>query len=330
MRYVNINQPGDVSGMAIENGDAPTPAAGEVLIDVAYAGVNRPDVIQRQGNYPPPPGASPIMGLEVSGRVLAVGGEVTGLREGDRICALTNGGGYAERVCAPAGQCLPVPDGLSLAQAAALPETCFTVWANVFERGRLQAGEWLLVHGGASGIGTTAIQMARAMGARVIATASSTRKCEACLALGAEAAINYASEDFVERVDAITEGHGADVILDMVGGDYIPRNIKAAAIEGRIVNIAFLRGPRQEVNFMPVMIKRLTLTGSTLRPRSAADKAAIAGQLRLQIWPHIEAGRIRPLLAQEFPLEEVAAAHELMESNRLVGKIVLNLQGDRG
>ncbi|NHN37676.1 NAD(P)H-quinone oxidoreductase [Pseudomaricurvus alcaniphilus] len=328
MRYVNISKPGDISVLSVETTEAPVPRDNEVLIDVAYAGVNRPDIFQRLGSYPVPAGASPIMGLEVSGRVAAIGSGVTRFQVGDQVCALTNGGGYAERVCAAETQCLPVPAGLTMAEAAALPETCFTVWTNVFDRGRLQPGEWLLVHGGASGIGTTAIQMAKALGARVIATASSDEKCQVCLDLGAEVAINYRQQDFVEQVRAVTDGHGADVILDMVGGDYIPRNIEVAAEDGRIVSIAFLRGAKVEVNFSLMMAKRLVLTGSTLRPQSTAQKAAIASQLQERVWPLIEAGAIRPLIAREYPLQEVAEAHKLMESNQLVGKIVLNMHTD--
>lgn len=328
MRYVNISKPGDISVLSVETTEAPVPRENEVLIDVAYAGVNRPDIFQRLGSYPVPAGASPIMGLEVSGRVAAIGSGVTRFQVGDQVCALTNGGGYAERVCAAETQCLPVPAGLTMAEAAALPETCFTVWSNVIDRGRLQSGEWLLVHGGASGIGTTAIQMARALGARVIATASSDEKCQVCLDLGAEVAINYRQQDFVEQVRAVTDGHGADVILDMVGGDYIPRNIEVAAQDGRIVSIAFLRGAKVEVNFSLMMVKRLVLTGSTLRPQSTAQKAAIASKLQERVWPLIEAGAIRPLIAREYPLQEVAEAHKLMESNQLVGKIVLNMHTD--
>ncbi len=328
MRYVNISKPGDISVLSVETTEAPVPRDNEVLIDVAYAGVNRPDIFQRLGSYPVPAGASPIMGLEVSGRVAAIGSGVTRFQVGDQVCALTNGGGYAERVCAAETQCLPVPAGLTMAEAAALPETCFTVWSNVIDRGRLQSGEWLLVHGGASGIGTTAIQMARALGARVIATASSDEKCQVCLDLGAEVAINYRQQDFIEQVRAVTDGHGADVILDMVGGDYIPRNIEVAAQDGRIVSIAFLRGAKVEVNFSLMMVKRLVLTGSTLRPQSTAQKAAIASKLQERVWPLIEAGAIRPLIAREYPLQEVAEAHKLMESNQLVGKIVLNMHTD--
>ncbi len=325
MRYVAIKTPGDATVMSVGNTAAPHPKDDEVLISVAFAGVNRPDVIQRMGLYPPPPGASPILGLEVSGVVAEVGSAVTKFKVGDEVCALTNGGGYAQQVCAPQGQCLPKPEGLSMAEAAALPETCFTVWANVFDRGGLKAGEVLLVHGGASGIGTTAIQMAAAMGATVIATASNDHKCSVCIELGAVAAINYNDEDFVERVKVLTDGHGADVILDMVGGDYIERNIAVAAVDGRIVNIAYLRGPQANVNFMPIMLKRLTMTGSTLRPQSQDAKSKIADRLKANVWPLISSGKVKPRMAAEFSVDDVADAHVLMESNELVGKVVLNL-----
>lgn len=326
MRFVDIREPGDASVMVVGNTDTPQIKEDEVLIKVAFAGVNRPDVIQRMGLYPPPPGASPILGLEVSGIIVEVGSAVSRFKVGDEVCSLTNGGGYAEYVSAPQGQCLPKPEGLSLAEAAALPETCFTVWTNVFDRGGLKAGETLLVHGGASGIGTTAIQMATAMGCKVIATASTDEKCKACIDVGAESAINYNKEDFVEVVNQITNGHGADVILDMVGGDYIERNLQAAAIEGRIVNIAFLRGPQAEVNFMPVMLKRLTMTGSTLRPQSPEAKARIANSLEKNIWPLIAVGKIKPLMAGEFIMDKACDAHSLMESNGLIGKVVLDMK----
>lgn len=325
MRYISIRKPGDAQMLEVSTTDAPTPGPSELLIQVAFAGVNRPDVFQRQGAYPPPAGASPILGLEVSGEVIGMGSEVQGFKLGDQICGLTNGGGYAEQVAVDASHCLPVPKGLDMAQAAALPETCFTVWSNVFERGLLKKGETFLVHGGASGIGTTAIQMAKAMGARVIATASSQEKCEACTELGADLAVNYSFEDFVAQTNTFTDGFGVDVILDMVGGDYIERNMKAAAIDGRIVSIAFLRGAQVELNFMPVMLKRLTLTGSTLRPQSVAAKADIAQALRDNIWPLIESGKIKPLVAEVFPLADAAAAHQLMESHHLIGKVVLDM-----
>lgn len=326
MRYIAMREPGDAAVLYVDTTEAPRPGAYEILIEVAYAGVNRPDVLQRQGAYPPPPGASPILGLEVSGTVLEVGSDVTSFAVGDAVCALTNGGAYAEQVVVDAGQCLPVPKGLTLAEAAALPETCFTVWSNVFDRGALQRGETLLVHGGASGIGTTAIQMAKALGATVIATASSAEKCQRCKELGADLVINYREQDFVPLIKDFTRQRGVDVILDMVGGDYINRNIQVAAMDGRIVSIAFLRGPKAEVNFMPVMLKRLTLTGATLRPQSAEVKAQIAASLRQVVWPLIEAGAVRPQLAAVFSLFEAALAHQLMESNTLIGKVVLDMK----
>lgn len=328
MRAVTFSEPGDPEVMAIEQVPSPVVEDGEVLIAVAYAGVNRPDVLQRQGHYPVPKGASPIMGLEVSGKVVRCGSQVTRFRPGDLVCALTNGGGYAEAVSVPEGQCLPLPQGVGLQEAAALPETCFTVWNNVFDRGRLQAGEWLLIHGGASGIGTTAIQMAKALDANVVVTASSGKKCQTCLALGADVAINYQQEDFVDRVRDVTEGRGADVILDMVGGDYIARNIKAAAVDGRIVNIAFLRGAKAEVNFGAVMMKRITLTGSTLRAQSDQAKAAIARQLEQVVWPMVAQKQLRPLIDTVFDWGQVEEAHRLMESNRVEGKLVLKVGDD--
>lgn len=323
MKCIEIAQPGGPQVMALAECQQPRPGVGEVLIRVAYAGVNRPDVFQRLGLYPPPPDASPLLGLEVSGEICAIGEKVTRWAVGDRVCALVNGGGYAEYAVAPEEQCLPVPQGLSMAQAAALPETCFTVWSNVFDRGRLQAGESLMVHAGAGGIGTTAIQMAAAMGARVFATVGSDEKAELCRSLGAELAVNYNDQDFVAEVMAHTGKRGVDVTLDCIGGDYLQRNIQMAALDGRIVNIAYLRGSLAEVNFMAVMLKRLTLTGSTLRPQSLAAKAAIAEGLRQSIWPLIEADKMAPVMAAQYPLAEAAKAHELMESNQLIGKIVL-------
>ena len=292
-----------------------------MLIKVAYAGINRPDIFQRKGLYPPPPGASTIMGLEVSGQVIGLGDGVDQWQIGDQVCALCNGGGYAEQVAVPAGQCLPVPTSLTMVEAAALPETCFTVWTNVFQRCQLQAGESLLVHGGASGIGTTAIQMAKALGCTVYATVGSAEKVAACQALGADQVWNYQQQDFVEQVSNATQKRGVDVILDMVGGDYFQKNIDAAAKDGRIVNIAFLRGSKAEVDFRNVMLKRLQLTGSTLRPQSDEAKQAIALQLQQQVWPQIVEGKMKPLIAAEFELSEVGQAHELMESNTLIGKI---------
>jgi putative PIG3 family NAD(P)H quinone oxidoreductase len=301
----------------------PHPAAGEVLIRAAAAGVNRPDILQRTGNYPPPPGASPILGLEVSGTIAALGPGVTEWREGDPVCALVAGGGYAEYCVAPAPQCLPVPRGLSLISAAGLPETFFTVWSNVFDRGRLAAGDSFLVHGGSSGIGTTAIQLAHAFGARVFATAGSPEKCAVCVELGAERAIDYRQEDFTAIIKEMTQGRGVDVILDMVGGPYVEKNLRALAIEGRLVQIAFLQGSKVTLDLAHVMMRRQTITGSTLRPRPVADKAAIANRLREEVWPLIEAGKVRPVIDRTFPLAEAAAAHRLMESSRHIGKILL-------
>ncbi|UHQ55075.1 NAD(P)H-quinone oxidoreductase [Microbulbifer sp. YPW16] len=325
MRYIDLPETGDPEVMQLAQGERPEAGAGEVLIRVVAAGVNRPDVAQRQGLYPPPPGASPVLGLEVAGEVVAVGSGVSRWQPGDRVCALTNGGGYAEYAVAPAGQCLPVPESLSMTEAAALPETFFTVWSNVFDRGGLQAGEVLLVHGGSSGIGTTAIQLASNLGARVFATAGSAEKCNVCEKLGAERCINYREEDFVEVVRELTDDYGADVILDMVGGDYVNRNIRLAAPDGRIVNIAFLQGAEVKLNLWPVAAKRLVLTGSTLRPRSAETKAAIARALEKTVWPLIHAGKVRPVVEATFALEDAARAHNLMESSKHIGKIVLEL-----
>ena len=295
----------------------------DVLIKVAAAGVNRPDVMQRQGRYPPPPGASDIPGLEVAGTIEETGANVRSWRAGDRVCALVSGGGYAEYCAAPAPQCLPIPRGLDFIQAAAIPETTFTVWTNVFERGRLQQGESILVHGGSSGIGTTAIQLARAFGARVFTTAGSAEKCAACEALGAERAINYRETDFVAAIRDLTGGRGVDVILDMVGGTYLQRNIESLALEGRLVHIGQLGGPKGEINLIPVLRQRLTITGSTLRARSVAEKAAIANAVREHVWPLFESGAVRVLVHQTFPLREAAEAHRLMESSAHIGKLVL-------
>ena len=287
------------------------------------AGVNRPDVLQRKGAYPPPPGASPLPGLEVAGEIAALGAGVTGWRDGDAVTALLAGGGYAEYATAPAGQCLPVPKGLSMTEAASLPETFFTVWSNVFDRGHLEAGETFLVHGGSSGIGITAIQLAHAFGATVLATAGSAEKCDACVKLGAARAINYRDEDFVEVAKAATDGRGCDLILDMVGGDYVARNIRACAPDGRIVQIAFLGGAKVTLDLMALMRNRITLTGSTLRPREVAFKAAIARSLHEKVWPLIEAGKVCPVIDSVFPLADAAGAHARMESSAHVGKIVL-------
>lgn len=325
MLCVEIAEPGGPEVLRLTERERPAPGPGEVLIAVAAAGVNRPDVMQRRGLYPPPPGASDLPGLEAAGEVLALGEGVTAWRPGDTVCALTNGGGYAQFVTAPASQCLPVPEGWSMEQAAGLPETCFTVWTNVFDRGRLRAGERLLVHGGSSGIGVTAIQMAAALGAEVYATAGSTEKCAACEDLGARRAVNYREDDFVEVLKDASDGRGMDVILDMVGGDYVNRNIALAAVEGRIVNIAFQQGFEVTVNFVPVLMKRLSLLASTLRPQSAEAKAAIAAALRERVWPLLEQGRIRSVVAACYPLAEAAEAHRLMESSRHIGKIILQV-----
>jgi len=324
MTAIKIREPGGPEVLVPGTRPRPQPGPGEVLVRVAAAGVNRPDVLQRQGGYPPPPGASDVPGLEIAGRVVSLGPEVEGLAVGDAVTALVTGGGYAEYCAAPAAQCLPIPTGLDAVAAAALPETFFTVWSNVFDRAGLRAGESFLVHGGSSGIGTAAIQLAAAFGARVFATAGSAEKCQACTELGAMRAINYRSEDFVEVIKKATEG-GVDVILDMVGGDYIQRDIKALAPDGRLVFIAFLGGSKAEIDFLPVMLKRLSITGSTLRARSVAFKGAIAANLRAKVWPLIEAGKVKPIVHKTFPLTQAAAAHELMESSAHIGKIVLTV-----
>ena len=326
MTAIEIAEPGGPEVLRTAKRPVPTIGAAEVLVEVAAAGVNRPDVLQRMGKYDPPPGVSDIPGLEIAGRVAEVGPDVGGVQVGDAVCALVAGGGYAEYCAVPAAQCLPLPQGLGYVEAATLPETYFTVWSNVFDRGRLKAGESLLVHGGASGIGTTAIQLGKAFGARVFVTAGSADKCRACEELGADRAIDYTQEDFAEVVKAATDGKGVDVVLDIVGGDYIPRSISCMAVEGRHVSIAFLRGGKVTLNFFPVMVKRLTLTGSTLRARPVADKAAIAAALKEQVWPLFAQGRLRPVVQSVFPLERVAEAHSLMESNRLVGKIALTVK----
>ncbi|TWB48703.1 NAD(P)H-quinone oxidoreductase [Nitrospirillum viridazoti] len=325
MRAIAITQPGGPEVLKPIERPTPQPGPGQLLIRVAAAGVNRPDCLQRAGSYPPPPGASDLPGLEVAGTVAALGEGVTGWTVGDAVCALVNGGGYADHAVAPAGQCLPVPEGFSMVEAAALPETFFTVWTNVFDRGRLAAGESFLVHGGTSGIGTTAIQLAKAFGARVFATAGGPDKAKACEEIGAERGIDYKAEDFVAVVKEATGGRGVDVILDMVGGDYVPRNIDALADQGRHVTIAFLRGAKVTLNLAPVMTKRLVLTGSTLRPRSAEEKGAIAASLAEKVWPLLTRGEVRPVIFKTFPLEEAAAAHALMESSSHVGKIILTV-----
>jgi NADPH2:quinone reductase len=324
MKAIKIRKPGGPEVLELGELARPEPGPGEILIRVSAAGVNRPDTFQRMGLYPPPPGAPETPGLEVAGEVVTTGPGVTRWKAGDRVCALVGGGGYAEFCLAHEAHALPVPKGLSEIEAAGLPETVFTVWTNVFERGALKPGETFLVHGGTSGIGTTAIQLALAFGARVIATAGSADKCATCVKLGAEA-INYRDQDFVAEVMKLTDQRGVDVILDMVGGDYIQRNISSAAPDGRIVSIAFLRGPKAEVNFMPVMTKRLTLTGSTLRPRSNEEKAALARAIEANVWPLIETGRVKPIIDTTFPLADAAKAHALMESSSHIGKIVLTV-----
>lgn len=322
MRAIEISEPGGPD--VLKPTDRPIPEAGhgQVVIKIAWAGVNRPDALQRAGLYAPPPTASDLPGLEASGEVVAVGAGAQGISVGDNVCALLPGGGYAEYVATPAAHCLPVPEGMGLREAACLPETYFTVWSNAFTRGGLQAGERFLVHGGSSGIGTTAIQLASVFGARVFATAGSDEKCAACTALGAERAINYRNEDFVEISRA--EG-GMDLILDMVGGDYIPRNIKSLADDGRLVQIAFLQGPKVELNFVQLMTRRLTMTGSTLRPQSDLAKARIAEDLREKVWPLLSSCRVAPVMDQEFALEDAAKAHARMESSGHIGKIVLKV-----
>jgi putative PIG3 family NAD(P)H quinone oxidoreductase len=324
MTAIGIKSPGGPDVLVPEERAVRAPGDGEILIKVAAAGVNRPDVMQRQGNYPPPPGAPDIPGLEIAGEIVALGTNVKRWKTGDRVMALVVGGGYAEYCLAYGSHALPV-SGLTMIEAAAIPETFFTVWHNVFERGGLKSGETLLVHGGSSGIGTTAIQLAKAFGARVITTAGSAEKCDACRKLGADVAVNYKTEDFVAVTKAATDGKGADLILDMVGGDYIPRNYEAASVEGRIVQIAFQGGPKAEVNFMRLMLKRLHHTGSTLRSRSIADKGAIRQVLEDNALPLIAAGKVRPVIYKTYPLRQAAAAHALMETSSHIGKIVLTV-----
>jgi putative PIG3 family NAD(P)H quinone oxidoreductase len=323
MTAIGIPKPGGPDALVPEQRAVPKPGAGEILIKVAAAGVNRPDVAQRTGNYPPPPGASDIPGLEIAGEVAALGAGASRFKLGDKVMALVPGGGYAEYCTAHETCALPVPPSLSMNEAACIPETFFTVWHNVFERGRLAAGETLLIHGGSSGIGTTAIQLAKAFGAKVIITAGSKEKCDACLKLGADHAIDYKTEDFVARTKAVTGGAGANVILDMVGGDYIERNYDAAAIEGRIVQIAFLGAPKATVNFTRIMLKRLTHTGSTLRARAIEDKAAIARALEAKVLPLLRDGKVKPLMDSVYPLAKASEAHARMESSHHIGKIVL-------
>ena len=323
MRAVEITKPGPPDVLKVTTRPVPKPGAGEVLIRVSAAGVNRPDVVQRLGHYPPPPGTTDIPGLEVSGEIVQAGAGVDSSRVGDQVCALVAGGGYAELCVAPVGQCLPVPQGLSDVQAASLPETFFTVWSNVFDRGRLQKGETLLIQGGSSGIGVTAIQMAKALGATVIVTAGSDDKCAACLALGADHAINYKTSDFAEQAKKLTGGQGVNVILDMVAGSYVAREIECLAEDGRLVIIAVQGGIKSEINAGLVLRRRLTVTGSTLRARPVAFKTAIAQSLRRNVWPLLENGSIKPVIHSTFAAADAAKAHALMESNQHVGKIVL-------
>ncbi len=323
MTAIEISEPGGPEALVPGRMAVPSPGPEEVLIKVAAAGVNRPDAMQRAGLYPPPPGAPETPGLEASGEIVASGGAVERWQVGDRVTALVAGGGYAEYCVAPAPQCLPIPSGLDLVEAASLPETFFTVWTNVFDRGSLESGERFLVHGGSSGIGTTAIQMAKAWGAEVFTTAGSAKKCQACLDLGADRAVNYREQDFVAAIKEATGGAGVDVILDMVGGDSVAKNLALLAPDGRLCFIAFLQGSKVEVNFLPVLVKRLTVGGSTLRPRPVAFKAAIAQNLEEKIWPLIAEGRIKPVIHQTFPLAEAAEAHRLMESSAHIGKIML-------
>jgi len=325
MNVIEIASPGGPEQLRLATRPVPEPGDGEVLIRVAAAGVNRPDVVQRQGHYPPPPGASDLLGMEVAGTVVALGPKVSGVAVGDEVTALLAGGGYAEYAVAAAPLCLPIPAGLSLLEAAALPETYFTVWTNLFERGGCKAGDNVLIHGGTSGIGTTAIQVATAWGARVFATAGTHAKARFCEELGAVRGIDYRTEDFVEIVKLGTDGKGADVILDMVAATYVQRNIEAAAVEGRIVVIAVQGGVRAEIKMNTLMIKRLTLTGSTLRPRTIAQKAAVAEGVKLNLWPLLAAKRVRPIIHATFPLAEAAEAHRLMESSGHIGKIMLTL-----
>ena len=327
MNHVAHGEGGPPDILSLAQTAVPIPGAGEVLIKVAYAGVNRPDCLQRSGRYPPPPGASPILGLEASGEVVGLGEGVTRWRVGDKVCGLANGGAYAEYVCIPQGQVLPIPKGLGLLEAAALPENYFTVWTNVFQRGQLKAGERFLVHGGSSGIGLTAIQLGKAFGARVLCTVGSADKAQACLKAGADVAINYKTQDFVEQALADTQQQGVNMILDMVGGDYMQRNLKALAVDGRLVQIAFLQPSKTEVDWISLMVKRLTFTGSTLRPRSAADKAQMAKELQEQVWPLLEKGQCQPVIHQVFDLDQAAQAHALMESSTHIGKIMLKVAG---
>ena len=323
MIAIEIREPGEPDVLVPVDRPTPAPAPGEVLIKVVAAGVNRPDVFQRRGRYAPPPGVSDIPGLEVSGTIEALGGDVRDWRVGDAVCALLAGGGYAEYCVAPAPQCLPPPRGMDLVTAAAIPETFFTVWTNVFDRGHLEAHESILIHGGSSGIGTTAIQLARAFGSRVFATAGSAEKCAACERLGADRAINYRDADFVAVIQESTAGRGVDVVLDMVGGEYFARNIAVLATEGRLVEIATLHGATAEINIATIMQRRLTITGSTLRPRSVVEKARVATAVRQHVWPLLESRTVKPIVHATFPLREAAEAHRVMEASQHIGKLLL-------
>jgi NADPH2:quinone reductase len=326
MRHSIASEPGPPEVLTLAEGPVPQPAAGEVLLEVSHAGVNRPDCLQRAGAYPPPPDASPIIGLEVAGTIVACGDGVQEWRVGDRVCALTPGGGYAEYCTTPAGFCLPLPAGLTELEAASLPENFFTVWNNLIDRGRLRQGETAMIHGGTSGIGLTAIQLAKHRGATVIATAGSDEKVAFCRNMGADHAVNYRTQDFVAEVARITGKRGVDVILDMVGGEYIERNLKCLALEGRLVIIAFLRGSRVEIDWRHIMLRRLTVTGSTLRASPAQRKFDIARSLREEVWPLLETGAVKPVIHRVFPLAEAAAAHALMESSQHIGKIMLRVR----
>ena len=323
MNYIQIEKHGDPDVLKLSSQSVPDPGPDEVLIRVEAAGVNRPDIMQRKGLYPPPPGATDVPGLEVSGIVVKTGKNVAEPKVGSQVCALVSCGGYAEYCLASASICLPFPEKISLEHAAGIPETFFTVWTNVFERGQLKSGETLLVHGGSSGIGTTSIQLGKAFGATVYTTAGTQEKCEYCKNLGADAAINYNENDFEAEIKTLTENRGVDVILDMVGGPYFPKNIKILAAEGRLLQIALMQGYKAEVDFRPLLMKRVTLTGSTLRPRSIKEKAEIARALRKEVWPLLDSGTIRPIIHQTFPLEKAADAHRLMESSSHIGKILL-------
>ena len=325
MRAIEITTPGGPEALKIVQRPLPKPAAGELLVKVQAAGVNRPDVNQRKGSYPPPPGVTDIPGLEIAGTVAALGEGVAGWKVGDALCALVAGGGYAEYCVAPAPQCLPIPKGLTMVEAAAIPETFFTVWDNMFTRGHLKAGEWVLIHGGSSGIGTTAIQLAHAIGAKVVVTAGSAEKCRACEKLGADVAVNYREQDFVEAVKKATGGKGVDEVLDMVGGDYVTRNLNALGRGGRLIQIAVQKGTKAEIVVHLIMQKQITFTGSTLRPRSVAEKAEIARALKQGAWPLIEAGKVKPVIHATFPLDRASDAHALMDTSAHIGKIVLTI-----